>query len=148
MYDLNSDKVDKNFPYDLTMGFLKTQKQFLVYGKEIYTCLNAETLEEQKPEEGLQEFVKMMFEKNNKEVMPPMAVWNDTIASVTKSGIYEYKAGEITQFKQLSDVVHDGKSFNGLWPICKNADGLYYICTLNGFNMSLWEIDGDKEELK
>ena len=89
-----------------------------------------------------------MFEKNNKEVMPPMTVWNDTIASVTKSGIYEYKAGEITQFKQLSDVVHDGKSFNGLWPICKTADGLYYLCTIRDIEMSLWEIDGDKEELK
>ena len=148
LYDLNSEKVVKNFPYDLTMGFLKTQRQFLIYGKEIYTCLNAETLEEQKPEEGLQEFVKKMFEKNNKEVMPPMAVWKDTIACATKAGIYEYKSGEITQIKQLFRVVHDGKSFNGMWPMCKTADDLYYICTLNGFNMSLWEIDGDKEELK
>ncbi len=148
LYDLNTQKVIKNLPYDLTMGCFNTQDQFLLYGKEIYTCLNTETLEEQEPEEGLQEFVKMMFEKNNKEVMPPMTVWNDTIASVTKSGIYEYKAGEITQFKQLSDVVHDGKSFNGLWPICKTADGLYYLCTIGDIEMSLWEIDGDKEELK
>ena len=80
--------------------------------------------------------------------MPPMTVWKDTIASVTKSGIYEYKAGEITQIKQLSDVVHDGKSFNGLWPICKTADNLYYLCTIKDIEMSLWEIDGDKEELK
>lgn len=149
LYDTNTQKIVKNLPYDLTMGCLKTQDQFLLYGKEIYSCLNAETLKDQEPEEGLQEFVQMMYEKNNHEVMPPMDAWNDTIVCVAKDGIYEYKAGETTQARQISHTVNDGRAFNGLLPICKTQDGEYYVCAFDGkMGVSLWQIDGSKEELK
>lgn len=149
LYDTNSQKIVKKLPYDLTMGCLKTLDQFLIYGQEIYSCLNAETLEEQEPEEGLREFVKMMLVKNSNIVLPPMAAWNDTIVCVTTSGIYEYKDGETTQTKQLSDKVNNGSFFNGLLPVCKAGDGEYYICAFQGDGeMSLWQITGDKEEMK
>lgn len=140
LYDVNTQKVVKNLPYDLTMGCLKTQNQFLLYGKEIYTCLDAETLEEQEPEEGLQEFVQMMYEKNNNEVLPPMAAWKDTVVCVTKAGIYEHKAGKINQIRQVSDTVNYGRVFNGLLPFCKTRDGEYYVCTFSGTGMSLWKL--------
>ena len=140
LYDVNTQKVVRNLPYDLTMGCLKTQNQFLLYGKEIYTCLDAETLEEQEPEEGLQEFVQMMYEKNNNEVLPPMAVWKDTVVCITKAGIYEHKAGKINQIRQVSDTVNYGRVFNGLLPFCKTRDGEYYVCTFSGTGMSLWKL--------
>lgn len=148
LYDVNTQKVVKSLSYDLTMGCLKTRDQFLLYGKEIYSCLNAETLEEQKPEEELQEFVQTMYEKNHNNVFPPMAAWNDTIVCVTNSGIYEYKDRATTQITQLSNVVNEGRAFNGMLPICKARDGKYYICTFSETGMSLWQIDGDKEEMK
>lgn len=148
LYDINTQKVVKNLPYDLTMGCLAAPNQFLLYGTEIYSCLNAETLEEQKPEEGLQEFVKMMYEKNQNEVFPPMAVWDDTVACVTKTGIYEYRAGEIIQIRPLSGSAVGGRAFNGLLPICKTRDGEYYVCTFSDTGMSLWQIDGDVEKMK
>lgn len=150
LYDVNTQKVVKDLPYDLAMGCLKTQDQFLLYGKEIYSCLNAETLEEQTPEEGLQEFVQMMGEKNNHEVFPPMTTWNDTIVCVTKAGIFEYKDGKTTQTKQPSHIINAGRVFNGLWPICKVRDGEYYVFSsaTDGTRMVLWQIDGDKEEMK
>lgn len=140
LYDVNTQKVVRNLPYDLTMGCLKTQNQFLLYGKEIYTCLDAETLEEQEPEEGLQEFVQMMYEKNNNEVLPPMAAWKDTVVCVTKAGIYEHKAGKINRIRQVSDTVNYGRVFNGLLPFCKTRDGEYYVCTFSGTGMSLWKL--------
>lgn len=148
LYDVNTQKVVKSLPYDLTMGCLKTRDQFLLYGKEIFSCLNTETLEEQEPEEGLREFVQTMYEKNHNNVFPPMAAWNDTVVCVTNSGIYEYKDGATTQITQLSNVVNEGRAFNGMLPICKTRDGKYYICTFSETGMSLWQIDGDKEELK
>lgn len=146
LYDVNKQKVIKSLPYDWTMGCLKTQDQFLLYGKEIYSCLDAETMEEQEPEEGLQEFVQTMYEKNFNDVFPPMQAWKDTIVCMTKSGIYEYKDGETTYIRQLSSKV--SKVFNGLLPICKVRDGEYYIAVFSGTGMSLWQIDGDKEEMK
>lgn len=152
LYDTDTQKVVKNLPYNLTMGCLKTKDQFLLYGKEIYSCLNAETLEEQKPEEKLQEFVQTMFQRNNNEVFPPMTVWNDTVVCVTKAGIYEYKAGETTQVKQFSSTVGNSRVFNGLLPICKSQDGKYYVysleSSLENTKMVLWQIDGDKEVMK
>lgn len=153
IYDIDSQKVIKNLPYNLRMGYLKTQDQFLLYGTEIYGCINAETLEEEEPEEGLQEFVQMMCKKNNAGTLdmlfPPMAAWKDTIVCVTKEAIYEYKDGEITQSKQLSSAVNNGHAFNGLLPFCKTGDGAYYVCTFDGAGgMSLWQIDGNKEEMK
>lgn len=148
LYDTNMQKVVKNLPYDLSMGCLKTQDQFLLYGKEIYCCVNVETLEEQEPEEGLREFVEMMYEKNQNEVFPPMAAWNDTVACVTKTGIYEYREGEITQIRWLSGSAVGGHAFNGLLPICKTRDGKYYVCTFSDTGMSLWQIDGDDEKMK
>lgn len=148
LYDVNTQKVVKSLPYNLTMGCLKTQDQFLLYGKEIYSCLDAETLEEQEPEEGLQKFMQMMYEKNDNKVLPPMTAWNDTIVCVTRAAIYEYKDGEITQARQLSNAVNGGRAFNGLLPICKAQDGEYYICTISDTGMSLWQIDANKEEMK
>lgn len=148
LYDVNTQSVVKSLPYDLTMGCLKTQDQFLLYGKEIYRCLDAETLEEQEPEEGLQEFVKTMYEKNNKKVLPPMTEWDDAVVCITRAAIYEYKDGEITQVRQLSNAVNGGRPFNGLLPFCKTLNGEYYVCTLSDTGMSLWQIDSSKEEMK
>lgn len=144
LYDVNTQKVVKSLPYDGTMGWLKTQDQFLIYGTEIYSCLNAETLEEEEPEQGLQDFVSMMFQKNNQVVLPPMAVWNDTVACVTKAGIYEYRDGEITQIRQLSNRVSNGYAFNGVLPFCRTKNGEYYVCIFSENGMSLWQIDGDE----
>lgn len=148
IYDLNTQKVRKSLPYDLSMGCLKTQEQFLIYGKEIYSCLNIETLEEQEPEEGLQKFVKMMYEKNNKELIPPMDACNDTIVCVTQKDIYEYRAGEMKHIRQLSNAVNEAKAFHGWLPICKTQDGKYYVCTSSQTGMTLWQIDENKEEMK
>ena len=148
LYDIDTQKVVKSLPYDLTMTCLRTRDQFLIYGEKIYNCLNAETLEEQEPEEGLAEFVKMMYQKNGNDVMPPMDSWNDTIVCVTKRSIYEYKDGEIKQIREHSGAVNAGKAFNGLLPICKAGGGEYYVCTFSSMGMALWQIDGDKEEMK
>ncbi len=143
LYDVNTQKVVKNLPYDATMRWLKTQDQFLIYGKEIYSCLDAETLKEQEPGQGLQDFVSMMFEKNNNDVLPPMAVWNDIVACVTKAGIYEYRDGEITQIRQLSNRVSNGHAFNGVLPFCRTKNGEYYVCIFSETGMALWQIDGE-----
>ncbi len=148
LYDIDTQKVIKSLPYSLDRGYLKIQDQLLLYGKEIYSCLNAETLEDQEPEEGLKEFVQMMYEKNDSQVLPPMYEWNDTIVCVTKAGIYEYADGEITQIRQLSDTVNGGRAFNGLLPFCKVRDDEYYVCTLGENGMVLWQIEGSREEMK
>lgn len=148
LYDTNTQEIVKSLPYDLTMGCLQTRDQFLIYGKEIYCCLDAETLNEQEPEEGLKEFVQTMYVKNDNQVFPPMTAWNDTIVCVTKAGIYEYKDGEIMLIRPFSNEVNNGNVFNGLLPICKARDGLYYVYSFRGSGMSLWEIDGDREEMK
>lgn len=136
-------------PYNASReGWLKTRDQFLLYGDGIYICIDAETLKEQEPEEGLQEFVRMMYEKNTDGVLPPMAVWNDTVVCVTRSGIYEYQDGEITQIRRLSTAVTKGYAFNGLLPVCKTQDGEYYVCTFGDAGMDLWHIHGETEEMK
>lgn len=149
LYDTNTQQVVKELPYDMTMGCLKTQDQFLLYGKEIYSCINSETLEDQEAEEGLQEFMQLMYAKNSNLVLPPMYADNETIVCAAKAGIYEFRAGKTTEVRPLSDTVTDGHPFNGLLPICKAQDGSYYICAFSGdIGMALWQIDGDKEELK
>lgn len=149
LYDTNTEKVVKSLPYNAGReGWLKTREQFLLYGDGIYSCIDAETLKEQEPEEGLQEFVRMMYEKNTDGVQPPMAVWNDTVVCVTRAGIYEYQDGEITQIRRLSTAVTKGYAFNGLLPVCKTQDGEYYVCTFGDAGMDLWHIHGEKEEMK
>lgn len=148
LYDTNTEKVVKSLPYDPSKGWLQTKDQFLLYGKEIYSCIDAETLEEEESEGGLQEFVQTMYEKNNNDVLPPMAVWNDTVVCVTRSGIYEYKDGETTQIRRLSAAATKGYAFNGLLPMCKTQDGEYYVCTFGDTGMYLWHINGSNEEMK
>ena len=43
-----------------------------MYCDEIKYCLNAETLEEQEPEDGLEQFVEDMWEANDRDVFAPM----------------------------------------------------------------------------
>lgn len=148
LYNTKTQKVEKELPYDLTMGCLLTQDQFLIYGREIYSCIDVNSLGDQEPEAGLQEFVQMMYEKNNREVFPPMQAQGDTVVCVTKMGIYEYQDGEITQIRQLSAKVNGVRTFNGLLPVCKGQEGEYYICTFFGSGMAIWQIDSEKEEMK
>lgn len=66
LYDIDKQKAVKSLSYDsYTVAFLSMQEQFLVYGKEIVYCLDAETLEEQEAEKSLQEFIAAMFAKND-----------------------------------------------------------------------------------
>ena len=52
LYDTNTEKVVKSLPYNAGReGWLKTREQFLLYGDGIYSCIDAETLKEQEPEE-------------------------------------------------------------------------------------------------
>lgn len=146
LYDTITQKVVKTLSCDLTMGCLLTQDQFLLYGKEIYSCLDANTLEEQEPDKDLQVFVQTMYEKNGQDVFPPMQVQDDTIICVTKTGIYEYQAGEITQMNRLSAAANEGRAFNGLLPVCKGNGGEYYVCVFGDTGMTLWQIDGNREE--
>lgn len=149
LYDTDTQKIVKRLPYNAaTEGWLKAGDQFLLYGDGIYSCIDAETLKEREPEEGLEEFVRLMYEKNTDGVLPPMDVWNDTVVSVTRSGIYEYRDGETTQIRRLSTAVTKGYALNGVLPMCKTRDGEYYVCTGGDAGMNLWHITGDKEELK
>ena len=71
LYDTDEQKIVKSLSYDsYTVGFLSMPKQFLVYGKEVAYCLNADTLEEQEADKSLQEFVASMYEKNGDTVFP------------------------------------------------------------------------------
>lgn len=148
LYDTDTQEVVKSLPYDLSVACLRTQDQFLIYGKEIYSCLDVETLEEQEPEPELQEFVQMMYHENGDKIMPPMTALDDTIVCITKMNIYEYKDGETTLIRQHSGAVNNGDFLNGFWPICKARSGEYYICAFGQTGMSLWQIDGDGEEIK
>lgn len=145
LYDTDTQRIVKSLPFHAAMGCLKFQDQFLLYGEETSICINAETLEEEEPEEGLQNFLNMMYEKNNNQVMPPMAVWDDTVACVTKTGIYEYRNGEITQVRQISSKVSNGHAFNSFLPFCRTRDGEYYICVFNEAGMSLWQIGSNEK---
>ncbi len=148
LYDMDMQEIVKELPYNLTMGCLLTQNQFLLYGNEIYTCIDVNTLNECEPEVGLQDFVRVMVEKNNREVFPPIQAQGDTVASVTNSGIFEYREGEIVQVRQLSKQLNGGHTYNGLLPFCKSLDGKYYVCTFTSQGMALWQIDSGGEEMK
>lgn len=141
LYDVGTQKVIKSLPYDLTMGCLRTQDQFLLYGKEIYSCLDAETLTEQEPETGLQEFVQTMYAKNGSDVFPPMQAQNDTVVCATGAGIYEFRNGETIQTEPASAILNAGRTFNGLMPVCKAGEGEYYAVTMEESGASLWLID-------
>ena len=147
LYDTGTQEIIKELPYDLTMGCLLTQDQFLILGKEICTCLNADTLEEQSPDPGLQEFVRSMCANNG--VFPPMQAQGDTIICVTATGIYEYCAGETKQIRQLSSAAAFGDyALNGLLPVCRGQENEYYVCIFGDAGMNLWKIDSNTEEMK
>lgn len=149
LYDTDTQEIIKELPYDLTMGCLLTQDQFLILGKEISACLDADTLEEQAPDPVLQEFVLTMFASNGNDVFPPMQAQDDTIICVTATGIYEYCAGETKQIRQLSSAAAFGDhALNGLLPVCRGQENEYYVCIFGGTGMNLWKIDSDTEEMK
>lgn len=149
LYDTEAEQIVKELPCDLTMAFLNTQDQFLIYGKEIDTCLDAETLAKEEAGEGLQEFVKAMYAENDNDVVPPMTVWKDTVSCITTRAIYEYQDGAWTQVRMLSKEVNRGLAFNGMLPFCMTREGEYYVCTFGDMgDMSLWQIDAEKEVMK
>ena len=148
LYDTDTMEIVKELPYDLTMICLLTRDQFLIYGREIYTCLDADSLQEQTPEAGLQQFIETMYAANNGEVAPPMQAQGDAVICATKSGLYEYRAGETRQIRQLSEAVFGGYAVNGLLPVCKAGEGEYYVCTLQDNGMVIWQISADAEEMK
>ena len=154
LYDTDTQKVVKELPYSLTMGGMEcllTQDQFLIYGKEIYTCLNADTLEDETPDPGLEEFIQAMYVNNGSDVLAPMYAQSDTITCIAATGIYEYCDGETKQIRELSTSAFGvgGYVLNGLLPACKGHDGEYYVCTFSDTGgISLWKIGSDVEKLK
>lgn len=144
-YDTDTQEVLRQLPYNMTMGCLSACGQFFLYGADIYSCLDAETLEEETPAEELQEFVRLMYEENDGEVFPPMQAQGDTIVCAAKHGIYEYRNGKTEQIRQLGV---SGYAVNGLRPICKGRNGEYYICVSTDAGVSLLLIDGEKAEMK
>ena len=61
LYDITQQKELKSLSYDYgRAGFLSMKDQFIVYCDEIKYCLNAETLEEQEPEDVWKQFVEDM----------------------------------------------------------------------------------------
>lgn len=115
--------------------------QFIVYCDEIKYCLNAETLEEQEPEDGLEQFVEDMWEANDRDVFAPMKAWNDTVVCVTTKAIYEYRDGRTVKALSVPDTVHGGTSFNGMSPICKGSQNTYYLSALSAGETTLWRIE-------
>lgn len=149
LYDIDQQKAVKNLSYDsFAAAFLSMQEQFLVYGKEIVYCLDAETLEEQEPEKSLQEFVTAMYEKNDGVVFPPMDVYKDTVVCATTEAIYEYREGKTVQALSIPDIVNLGKSFNGMLPMCKGKGNAYYVGVFASGKMNLQQIVEDKETEK
>ncbi|EOS46215.1 MAG: carbohydrate ABC transporter substrate-binding protein [Lachnospiraceae bacterium] len=149
LYDIDQQKAVKNLSYDsFAAAFLSMQEQFLVYGKEIVYCLDAETLEEQEPEKSLQEFVAAMYEKNDGVVFPPMDVYKDTVVCATTEAIYEYREGKTVQALSIPDIVNLGQSFNGMLPLCKGKGNAYYVGVFASGKMNLQQIVEDKETEK
>lgn len=148
LYDTETREIIKELPYNLTMGFLLTQNRFLIYGKEVYTCLNADTLQEQAPEPELLQFVQTVYEANGSDILPPMQGQDDSIICVTESGLYEYRNRETTQVRQLSRAIYGGHPVNGLLPACRAGENDYYVCTFYTGGMVIWQISTDAEEMK
>lgn len=146
LYDTDEQKIVKSLSYDsYTVGFLSMPKQFLVYGKEVAYCLNADTLEEQEADKSLQEFVASMYEKNGDTVFPPMNTYKDDIICVTAEAVYEYREGETVRTLSVPDMQNGGNSFNGMFPICKGEDNAYYVSGYAAKETRLWRLEADKE---
>lgn len=144
LYDITQQKELKSLSYDYgRAGFLSMKDQFIVYCDEIKYCLNAETLEEQEPEDGLEQFVEDMWEANDRDVFAPMKAWNDTVVCVTTKAIYEYRDGRTVKVLSVPDTVHGGTSFNGMSPICKGSQNTYYLSALSAGETTLWRIEPD-----
>ncbi len=147
LYDITQQKELKSLSYDYgRAGFLSMKDQFIVYCDEIKYCLNAETLEEQEPEDGLEQFVEDMWEANDRDVFAPMKAWNDTVVCVTTKAIYEYRDGRTVKALSVPDTVHGGTSFNGMSPICKGSQNTYYLSALSAGETTLWRIEPDPEK--
>ena len=144
LYDITQQKELKSLSYDYgRAGFLSMKDQFIVYCDEIKYCLNAETLEKQEPEDGLEQFVEDMWEANDRDVFAPMKAWNDTVVCVTTKAIYEYRDGRTVKALSVPDTVHGGTSFNGMSPICKGSQNTYYLSALSAGETTLWRIEPD-----
>ena len=147
LYDITQQKELKSLSYDYgRAGFLSMKDQFIVYCDEIKYCLNAETLEEQEAEDGLEQFVEDMWEANDRDVFAPMKAWNDTVVCVTTKAIYEYRDGRTVKALSVPDTVHGGTSFNGMSPICKGSQNTYYLSALSAGETTLWRIEPDPEK--
>lgn len=145
-YDIEKQEVFKSLSYDyMSSGFLPMEEQFVVYGTELVSCLDAETLEEEEPEKGLELFVADMFEKNNSEVFSPMCSYGDTVISATADGIYEYRDGNTVRSLTIPDTANSGKPFNAMFPMCKGKDNTYYVAGMPVQGTELLRIEEDKD---
>lgn len=146
LYDTEQQKAVKSLSYDSYMvGFLSMPKQFIVYGKEIAYCLDAETLEEQEADKSLREFVVAMYEKNGDMVFPPMNAYEDAVICVTAEAVYEYREGKTIRTLSVPDMLNGGNSFNGMSPICRGQDNTYYVSGFAAKETKLWRLEADKE---
>lgn len=149
LYDAAQQKELKSLSYDYcSVGFLPMKDQFILYGDEIKYCLNAETLEEQEPEDSLKKFVEDMWEANNREVYAPMEACDDTVMCVTAKAIYEYRDGRCVNALSVPNTVSGGASFNGVFPVCKGSQNTYYLSTYSTGGTTLWRIEPDPEEAR
>lgn len=147
LYDITQQKEVKSLSYDYcSAGFLSMKDQFVVYCDDIKYCLNAETLEEQEPEEGLKKFVEDMWEANHREVFAPMKAWNDTVVCATPRGIYEYRDGKTVTALSIPDTIHGKTSFNGMMPVCKGSQNNYYLSVNSTGEITLWRIEPDTDK--
>ena len=145
-YDIEKQEVLKSLSVDpMAVGFLPMEGQFVVYGTELVSCLDAETLEEEEPEEGLELFVADMFEKNNSEVISPMCSYGDAVISATADGIYEYRDGKTVRSLTIPDTANGGKAFNVMFPMCKGKDNTYYVAGMPVRGTELLRIEEDKD---
>lgn len=141
-YDTGQQKAVKSLSYDYcSVGFLPMKEQFIIYDNEIKYCLNAENLEEQEPEEGLKRFMTEMWKENGSDVFPPMKACGDSVICVTGKAIYEYQDGETVQVLTVPKSVRRGKFFNGMSPVCRDKNGIYYVNTLSSGETTLWRIE-------
>lgn len=146
LYDTEKQKAIKSLSYDpYSVGFLSMPNQFIVYGKEIVYCLDAETLEEQYADKGLQEFVATMYQKNGDTVLPPMNTYKGTVICVTAEAVYEYREGKTIQTLSVPDMLNGGNCFNGMCPICRGQDNAYYVSGFAAKETKLWRLEADQK---
>ena len=149
LYDTDKQEVLKSLTYDpYTVGFLPMQKQFLVYGKEIVYCLNAETLEEEEAEGGLKKFVSDMFKENDSSVIPPMYTDNATVVCAAAEAVYEYRDGETEEVLSVPYTVNGENPLNGIMPMCKGKDKTYFVSVFGDEGAELKRIKPDENSDK